>query len=204
MQGDDGEDIPVRCACGKLSGTLLDASRKSGTRLFCYCSDCQAFARFLERYDEIVDEWGGTDLFQTAPSKLRIDKNEDDALACVRLSEKGMHRWYCRHCKTPVGNTMKANMPFVGIVHSFMHPRSSDRDAAIGKPLAHVQKKFAKRGGPPGTSENLPRIIGRTIRLLGTWWIKKAGKPSPFFHDDGNPRSSPRILTSEERSQLSS
>src|SRR5687767_12724189 len=111
-------DIPLRCACGTLRGTALAVSPDTGNRVLCYCRDCQAFARFLARPD-IMDDKGGTDIFQMAPGRVRITAGAD-ALRCVRLSEKGIHRWYCGECKTPVGNTGGASIPFVGLIHSFM------------------------------------------------------------------------------------
>jgi len=99
-------DIPLRCACGKLRGTAIAVAPGAGCRIFCYCDDCQAYARFLGR-SGIADEWGGTDVFQMAPSRARIT-GDTATLCCVRLSDKGMHRWYCGECTTPVGNTVSA------------------------------------------------------------------------------------------------
>ncbi|MEO6598333.1 MAG: DUF6151 family protein, partial [Polyangiaceae bacterium] len=64
-------DIPLRCDCGKLAGVALGVAPSSGCRVVCYCNDCQAFARFLAR-PGITDEWGGTDIFQIAPSRVRL------------------------------------------------------------------------------------------------------------------------------------
>jgi hypothetical protein len=68
----------------------------------CYCDDCQAFSRFLV-HPGTTDEWGGTDICQMAPASVRITEGAD-ALSCVRLSDKGMYRWYCGKCKTPHGS----------------------------------------------------------------------------------------------------
>jgi len=59
-------DIPLRCACGELRGTALAASPTTGSRMICYCNDCQAFARFLGR-PGVTDEHGGTDICSTGP-----------------------------------------------------------------------------------------------------------------------------------------
>ena len=97
-------DIALECACGKVKGTLRGASPSSGTRLLCYCGDCQAYGRFLGR-DDILDPWGGISVFQAAPAHVTIS-DDAGALAGMRLSEKGLYRWYCAECKTPVGNSM--------------------------------------------------------------------------------------------------
>jgi hypothetical protein len=195
-------DIPLRCACGILRGTALGVSSSAGCRVVCYCDDCQAFARFLARSD-ITDEWGGTDLFQMAQSRVRITGGTD-ALSCVRLSDKGMRRWYCRECMTPVGNTVSPRLPFVGLIHTFMDHGSDGRarDDVLGKPLGCVQTKFAI-GTPPSPARGSLRVIARSARLLGQWWLTGAGSPSPFFDAQTHaPRTEPRILRPEERRAL--
>ena len=49
---------PIACECGKLTGQI----RPSGKERIChcYCRDCQAFAHFLKRPQDILDDHGGT------------------------------------------------------------------------------------------------------------------------------------------------
>src|SRR5687768_13885405 len=119
-------DVNLRCACGKIRGVAEGVAPSEGTRCVCYCGDCQAFARFLGR-DGTLDPWGGTDIWQMSPGKMRLEI-EGDALRCVRLSAEGMHRWYCGECRTPVANTLTALIPFVGVVHTFMDVEPAARD----------------------------------------------------------------------------
>ena len=84
-----------------MRGEALDASPKTGTRVVCYCDDCQAFAKFLERPD-VLDAKGGTDIFQMASWRLRITQGAEE-LRCMHLVEKGMTRFYTACCRTPVG-----------------------------------------------------------------------------------------------------
>ena len=140
-----------------------------------------------------------------APSRVRLTSGAD-ALSCVRLSSKGMYRWYCGECKTPVGNTVSPRLPFVGLVHTFMDHGSHgrDRDEVLGKSLGYVQTKFAKGTMPPpprGTS--LFRVMARSGKLLAKWWLTRAGSPSPFFDTRTRaPRVTPRVLRPEERQAL--
>jgi hypothetical protein len=197
-------DIPLRCACGKLRGTAVAVSPSSGCRVVCYCNDCQAYAHFLAR-PGITDEWGGTDIFQMAPANVRITQGVD-ALSCVRLSAKGMYRWYCGSCKTPVGNSNGWRVPFVGLVHTFMDHGSDGRtrDDALGKPIGYVRTKFAVGTlAAPARNSSPLRVITRSVRLLGKWWLTGAGSPSPFFDDDTHaPRTDPRVLGPIERRAL--
>jgi hypothetical protein len=197
-----GKDIGVRCACGTIRGRVLGISPRHGCRLVCYCGDCQAFARFLGRSD-ITDEWGGTDIFQVAPSRLRLDRA--DTLACVRLSEKGMYRWYCGECKTPLGNTLAPKIPFIGLIHTCLDFGGDPgaREAALGKPAGYASGESAIGDLPAERRASPFRAIARSVRLLATWWLTRAGSPSPFF-DEGThaPRVAPRVLTADERLAL--
>lgn len=197
-------DVPLRCACGTLRGTGLGFSAASGFRVVCFCNDCQAFARFLGRED-ITDAWGGTELFQIAQSRLRLTAGTD-ALRCVRLSAKGMHRWYCGECRTPVGNTLGPRLPFVGMIHSFIDWKGagSNPDAALGALQVYGFPEAALGGRPPQTRNN-PQLIylARIAAALGKWWVTGAGQPSPFFDATTRaPRANVRVLTPEERSAL--
>lgn len=192
-------EVRLGCGCGKLRGVVSGVSPARGCRVVCYCDDCQAFARFLGR-PGVLDEWGGTDLFQVAPSSLTVE-GDLSALACVRLSNRGMHRWYCGECKTPLGNTLGPRVPFVGLIHSFCDHDApgQGRDDVLGPPIGHVKTQFATKAVPPERREAALRALGRAARLLSTWWLTGAGAPSPFFDSEGRPRAVPRVLTAEER-----
>ena len=119
-------DLPLRCRCGRMRGVASDVSRSTGFRVVCYCKDCQAFARFLERVD-VLDPAGGTDIFQMPPGHVKLTAGTD-AMRCLRLSDKVL-RWYTECCRTPIANTAaRPNFPVIGLVHSFMdHEADSAR-----------------------------------------------------------------------------
>jgi hypothetical protein len=194
-------EIPLRCTCGKVRGVATDVSPDSGGRIVCYCDDCQAFARFLER-SEVMNAAGGTDIFQMPPSSVRITEGAD-LLRCMRLSEKGLIRWYTDCCRTPVGNTLGARVPFVGLIQPFMDHEGSgrSRDDVIGKPLAHIFGKYAVGGVPPGAHPRVALgLMPRFARLLFGWWIAGKGEPSAFFDPKTKaPRAKPRVLSAAER-----
>jgi hypothetical protein len=192
-------DVPIRCRCGKLRGAALGIGPDAGTHLVCYCNDCQAFARFLGG-DDILDSHGGTSIFHMAPAKLRLDDVE--TLRCVRLSEKGMYRWYCGSCKTPVGNTMGPRFPFIGLIHSILDHASTgrSREELLGKPL-HFATKSAVGRVPEETST--ARMMARSVRKIVKWWI--AGGDTPFTDPRTRaPRVEPQVLTPSERQALRS
>lgn len=196
-------DVPLHCMCGKIRGVARGVDRSTGTRCSCYCRDCQAFARFLGGA-AILDRWGGTDIYQMSPGRLEIDA-ADGALACVRLSDKGMHRWYCASCKTPIANTLTAKMPFAGVIHSFMDHVSTgmSRDDLLGVTQPIQTKSAHGDGAPKQKARYFVTVMMRTmVKVLG-WQITGAGKKSPFFDaKTGEPKVPPRVLTSEERGAL--
>src|SRR5580693_8835680 len=106
----------LQCRCGTLRGFVSPSHGVN--RCVCYCRDCQAFAHFLGRADEILDASGGTDVIQTRAANVVFTEGRE-ALACMRLTPNGMLRWYSTCCKTPVGNTTaNSKVSFVGLVHT--------------------------------------------------------------------------------------
>ncbi len=195
--------LPLRCRCGAVRGVMTGVSPATGTHVVCYCNDCQAFARFLGQ-DGVVDAWGGTDIFQVSPSQIRVTEGADH-LACVRLSEKGLFRWYAGCCQTPIGNMLGPALPFIGVVRAFRDPSAgAGADAALGPPRGHIWGQFAVGGCPAHAHPKAP--LGLTLRMLRPmlgWWIGGKGQPQPFFDGvTGAPRVAPKVLTSAERAAL--
>lgn len=184
--------LSLRCKCGEVKGTATDITPSTGSRVVCCCSDCQAFAVHLKRDADTLDEFGGTEIFQMSQSQLSI-KHGKDKLQSLRLKEKGLLRWYASCCNTPIGNTINADMPFVGVIHTFI--REPNRDKVLGPVRAFVQTQHAK-GVPdyPKHSAKFPLgITLRIVRMMALWKLKGKQKPSVFFDDDGRPVAKPII-----------
>jgi hypothetical protein len=174
-----------------------------GCRLVCYCDDCQAYACFLaQRGEGILDGAGGTDIFQTCPGAVQLEAGHGE-LRCVRLTDKGLHRWYTACCRTPVGNTLgAASFPFVGLVHAFLDVPEARRDELLGAPLARVQRRFAHGPVPGGAKEPLPLgYLARFARLVARGYVRGLARPSPFFVA-GRPVRTPEVLPPGERAAL--
>jgi len=121
-------DIRLQCQCGTVQGVARECTASSGNRVVCCCDDCQTFADHLQCEMDILDEFGGTEIYQTSQSQVEISSGQEQ-LKSMRLKRKGLLRWYTGCCNTPVGNTMNAGMPFVGIIHNFMaFENSQDRE----------------------------------------------------------------------------
>lgn len=196
-----GTDVSLRCACGKIEGVAEGVAPSEGTRCVCYCGDCQAFARFLGR-DGVLDQWGGTDIWQMSPGKMRLEI-EADALRCVKLSAEGMHRWYCGECKTAIANTMTAIIPFVGVVHTFMDLDAARREELMG-PGYPVQTATAYGEGAPVQASNaIFKVLLRTMGMVVGRKMLGRGRVSPFFDAKTKaPTVAPQVLTPDERRRL--
>lgn len=191
-------EIKLACDCNKVQGSTQQMTASSGNRLTCCCSDCQAFAHYLEGLGRsngmpILDQFLGTDIFQMPVSKLTIDTGVEQ-LACVRLTDKGLYRWYAQCCNTPIGNTMGPSMPFIGVVHNFMRHQTSRVDE-IGKNRAYVQTKVMKERIPSALKGSSSRAVIRSVFKLLTWKIQGFHKPSIFFDAAGKPVVTPIIHT---------
>ena len=197
-------DLPLRCRCGRLRGIASDISPSGGLRFVCYCGDCQAFARFLDRAD-VLDAAGGTDIFHMPPGRVKLTAGTD-SLRCLRLSNKVL-RWYSECCRTPIANTpARPGFPVIGMIHCFMdhaaHGRS--RDEALGPPLCRIYERSAVGPLPPNAPgpPSLGIFARRGSKLLG-WWMLGLGRPTPFFDDRTKaPLAVPRVLTDSERAAL--
>ena len=189
-------DVPLKCSCGEVAGTAVDVSARNGTRVMCHCDDCQAFARYLEQEDEILNENGGTDLFQIYPCQFEITKGAEK-LRSLRLTPKGLLRWYTQCCNTPVANTISGKVPFVGVIHNFMDDEGS-RDTNLGPLRSRVQGKFAlSTAADVDIHPKYP--IGLSMRIARKLLIGKlSGKNSPntLFDPVGKPLSIPSIVSS--------
>ena len=189
--------VELHCRCGQVRGRLTNASPRTVNRIVCYCDDCQAFAHHLGRAD-LLDAHGGSDIVQVAPASLTFDRGADRIVG-LRLSPKGLYRFYASCCKTPLGNTVGPAIPFVGIVaQAFDAP-----DASFGPPRAAILGKFAVGTPPEGSTRLRPRFVARVIRLVLGWKLFGKTWPHPFFDRAARAPSRPlTTLSVEEREAL--
>lgn len=199
-------DVPLRCSCGALRGIAKEVAPERGNRIVCYCNDCQAFAHYLGRSDDMLNADGGTDIYQLSPARIKITEGENH-LACMRLTPKGLMRWYASCCNTPVGNTMAtAKAPFCGMMALFTdhEAQGQPRDVTAGPVRAHVngQVGFVGDGGRKLSFFEKAGVLWHAVSLLLKGWVRGEARPSPFFADDGTPRVKPIVLSADERAEL--
>lgn len=187
----------ISCSCGKLQGQIKSVNNIN--RCVCYCADCQAFARYLNKQEKVLDEHGGTSIVQTIPENIVFSQGIEN-LACIRLSNRGLLRWYAACCHTPIGNTLAdAKLSFVGLVHSCL---GSDRhllDETFGsiRMYQHTADAFgSKKPRTRGAFLGTLRILGMILkaRLTGAY------KNTPFFVSESTstPIATPKVLSENE------
>jgi len=191
----------LRCRCGEVRAVLKNPSPRTVNRVTCYCDDCQAYAHQLGRAD-LLDTHGGTDIVQVAPASLTFLQGQDK-IAGLRLSPKGLYRWYARCCNTPVGNTVSTSIPFVGLVtQSFAGDRQTP-DQLFGQPVGAILGKYAVGEVPKQVRGVSFGLVLRTLRLILSWRLGGKTWPHPFFDQAmRQPRYPVMVLTREQREAL--
>ena len=194
-------ELLLRCRCGAVRGVARDVVPSKVNHCFCYCDDCQAFAHYLGRADDVLDAHGGTEITQMSPANVAIASGAD-RIAAVRLTDKGLVRWYAGCCNTPIGNTMAASgVPFIGVVQAFIAAPSSALGPIRGRGFA----KSAKGGRSAVPKDGLPDLVmvARVLARLLRWRVRGDHKRSAFFDaSSGKPLVEPRVLSAAERDDL--
>jgi hypothetical protein len=203
-------DVEIRCSCGKLRGVVHEIEPGEGNRGICYCDDCQSFAHFLGRADTILDARGGTPIFQISAARVELTDGAEH-LASMRLTPKGLLRWYAGCCRTPIGNTFSAGMPAVGVIERCLTtPQSvASLDHLLGPVRFRVFTRFARQPKPGTSSSSAPPIetsrwattkaVLRMLGLVVRARLGGAGRRSPFFDPATHePTVQPSVLTPDE------
>lgn len=192
--------LALRCRCGEVTGQVEGVSPATVNRVICYCDDCRAFLRLVERAD-LLDPHGGVDLVQVRGTSVRFARGADGAL-CVRLSPRGMYRRYAACCGTPLGNTVSLGLPFAGLSRASLDVDPADELRAFG-PAIGCNARFALGGAPEGAHPRASlALIARSVRRLARWKLASLGEESAYFDGAGAPRVAPRVLTRYERAAL--
>jgi len=189
-----GTDLTLKCSCGATTGVAHNIAPGNGTRLVCHCDDCQYFARYLDKQDSMLDDYGAIEAYQLPMSRVEIHSGKKN-LACARLRADGLYRWYTACCKTPVGATVSSKLATFGVSRCFIENDADWKDELVGAP-----RYLFATGDLPAERlrSSTPRIIARILFTMALWTIKRQHKPSAFYRVDGSPIAEPRILNYKE------
>lgn len=175
--------IKLECLCGTVKGNIKVVPG-CFFHVHCLCCDCQNYAAYLQNEENILDEHGSSELFQTYPKLMEFTEGKEK-LACVQLQDKGIYRWHTTCCNMPLANTMSSpNIPFIGVSVKLMQFSSEQEKLdklgpvtlkAFGKHAIGTMPKDAHAKFPISF---MPKIIG----FMAKGMFKKMNRPSPFFN----------------------
>ena len=168
----------------------------------CYCRDCQAFAHFLGKADEMLDAQNGSQIIQTLPAYVTFTQGQE-MLACMRLSPKGMLRWYCTCCNTPIGNTLDSpKISFIGLVHICLDSGGASLDEVFGPIRMRVNTKSAKGAVTSSSTANIAGIL-RVMAMVARARLDGSYRHTPFFSGTtGAPIVTPRVISLAEKGAI--
>ena len=153
----------LSCSCREVRGLVTDVAPNTVNRVVCYCDDCQAFLHKLDRVD-LLDDQGGTDIVQLAPASLSFVQGKERIVG-LRLTPRGIDRWYASCCRMPLGNTLGPAIPFIGILAQAFESETQKPDQLFGRPIGRIFGKYAVGHPPEGSTRLNPRLIARAIRM---------------------------------------
>lgn len=190
--------LSLRCECGRVQGRV--ETDQVYVRATCYCKDCQAYARWLDR-PGVADAQGGTDMVAMNPAAVHITAGSEQ-VACMSLSEKGILRWYAACCRTPLGNTPRdGRVAYVGVVAMGLSP-AREMDAAFGPKGKTVINSGSARGKVKATPVGF--VFGglRIVRGILGARLRRQG-PMLFFDGEGQAIRTVESLSAQQRIGLS-
>lgn len=193
----------ISCRCGKVRGRVADVSPSTVNRVVCYCDDCQAFAHHLGRAD-LLNAQGGSDIVQVAPATMALVQGQE-LVAGLRLTPKGLYRWYATCCQTPLGNTVSPAIPFVGVIVQAFKNDGQAPDQVFGPPIGAIKGEYAIGPTPPNTKGIGLGLMMRSIAKVLGWRLRGKTWPHPYFdHSTRQPVYPVTVLTPEQRQALRS
>jgi len=178
-----GPSVRFACRCGALTGRLTDIRPSEGTHLVCHCDDCARAARYFDA-DTRTDQ--GIALWQTTPDRIQIDTGAEH-LRLMRLSPRGLFRWYAGCCNTPIANTLTTPwLPFAGLMVDRL-----DDPAPLGPVIC---ESFVPVPGGRPTNRNAVVMAWRIfLRGIGARLAGLAQKTPFFTWPDKQPAAAPEL-----------
>ena len=193
-------NLPFACVCGQVAGTIARASPKRGDHIVCHCTDCQTFPLYLGQADRVLDEHGGTPLYQSRCGDLSFERGRDK-LGALHLTEQPTLRWYATCCDTPLFNTFQnGRIPYTT---TLVANTAESARQSLGPPIGHLFVKDA-----PGDPQDLSDMsMGRLMRRFFVRLVKDVfsgdRKRNPLFDPHSfEPIATPQRLDEAERSRL--
>ena len=78
-------ELALRCHCGAVAGRASGvglATATGGVHIVCMCDDCQAYAHYLQTAGRVLDDYGGTGIYQLTPAQLSLVRGRSTCVVC--------------------------------------------------------------------------------------------------------------------------
>lgn len=195
------DTLPFACECGKIAGVVEKANPTQGDHIVCHCTDCRDLVRHLGQEERVLDELGGTALYQSRCARMRLHRGTEH-LASLHMTDGKTLRWYAACCNSPLFNTYaNGRIPYVTTI--LANCDAEKRAELLGSPIGHV---FAEEA--TGDTSGLPKMsMAQLMRRFFKRMIKDIlsgdrRRSDLFDAKTLEPIAKPRRLSPEERSAL--
>ncbi len=186
------------CRCGATRLKIAVPAPTAGTRVVCYCKDCQTAALLHDGASDVLSRAGGSDIWQTTPDLIDITDGAEN-LKVIRLSPKGLMRWHAGCCGTPMLNTLsRVRLPFVGVV--LRQSELAEADAVFGAIECHASTGSARpEAGAPEQDIGFNRAGAMVLKRLALAVLGGRSKNNPLLQPDGTLIAPVVVISREER-----
>ncbi len=186
------------CRCGGVELRVDVPGAAAGTRVICYCKDCQTAAHLHAQAEDVLGPAGGSDIWQTTPDRIEIVTGAEQ-LKVIRLSPKGLMRWHAGCCGTPMFNTLpNLKLPFLGMI--LRQSALADADAVYGKTRCYASTADARPGaGAPTRDKGFKRAGFDVLQRMLAAWLSGRGKMTPLIAEDGVAIARVEVISKDQR-----
>ena len=179
------------CRCGDVNLRIAVPRRAAGTRITCFCADCQTAAHLHQDGEDMLNAAGGTDIWQTTPDRITITDGIEN-LEVLRLSPKGLFRWHAACCGTPLLNTLpNLKLPFSGIVLRQSALTEAQEVFGAVTCVAGAADAIPETADAP-TNRGFAKAGWAVVRRMVAAWLR--GARSPLKGAGGAPVSPVRVI----------
>lgn len=195
------DSLPFACKCGAVTGVVLKASPSEGDRVVCHCVDCRDLVRHLGQEERVLDDLGGTDLYQSRCARVELHSGREK-LASLHMTEGKTLRWYTTCCNSPLFNTYaNGKVPYVTTI--LANTDSARRDALLGSPIGHVFLEQATGDASALTAMPFNRLMRRFFgRMIKDMLSGDRRRSALFDAETLEPIAPPRHLSPAEQQAL--
>ena len=144
-----------------------------------------------------MDEHGGIEIVQVASGNVSLSKGLGNVKA-LRLTKRGVIRFYAGCCGTPLFSTAPAeSWPVSGMPVAVLDADAAARERVFG-PIEFVPFK----SGMLGTAPKRKGVLRQMARVLGQMKAaKRMGRAGSPVWKDGRPIVEPVLITEAERAR---